>query len=133
MGYEEEGDDAGLIKPLDIMPSTVAAEILEHFLSVHNLLIGHHQPESLRQQLEAFYRPLPDRSLTNPQRRILILILAIAALSTDHCHLGDALFKQCTESRCSGEPLTLQSIEIDLHMISLTWHLREADLLTCKM
>ncbi|KAJ6107373.1 hypothetical protein N7523_008696 [Penicillium sp. IBT 18751x] len=87
-----------MIVPTNQLPFSIASEILEHFVAVHRLLIPIQSPEVVRSDLRAFYGLEPSSELSNIRRRALILVLAIASLTTIHHSFADILISQFNES-----------------------------------
>lgn len=107
------------IQPPIWLPHSLAVEILEHFLAIHQLLTLLQPPDALRGELQSFYSTA-EPALSNIRKRAFILVLAIASLATEHHRLADKLFTEFTQSYAPADDnLAITSIEIDLLLISL--------------
>ncbi|KAJ5797933.1 uncharacterized protein N7503_007229 [Penicillium pulvis] len=96
----------------DELSLSLAIEILEHFLALHQVLIPVLCPQALRNDLCAFYDPGSSYTLSNFRRRTLLLVLATASLTTKHHKVVDGLISQYYNlTGPSDDNLTMQSIE----------------------
>jgi hypothetical protein len=108
------------IFPVDELPLSLATDILERFLAVHQFLVPLQSPKALRDNLRVFYDPESRSALSNVRRRALLLVLAIGSLTTIHHRLANKLILEFNQSTVpSDDNLTTISIEIDCLLISV--------------
>lgn len=103
----------------DELSLSLAIELLEHFLALHQVLIPVLCPQALKSDLCAFYDLGSCYELSNFRRRTLLLVLATASLTTKHHKVVDGLISQFYDlTGPSDDNLTMESIEVDCLLIS---------------
>ncbi|KAB8264651.1 hypothetical protein BDV32DRAFT_145328 [Aspergillus pseudonomiae] len=78
--------------PVMFLPRELANVFLRRFLSTLYTLVPFRSKESLEQQLENLYNPVPGARSETWGQCMLLLALAIGALGTEHYRWGDVLY-----------------------------------------
>ena len=100
-------------------PQTLAKSLLDRYLATFYNLAPFLPKQRYQAQLDRMFSADVVQDTSGKARQIILVAIALAALSTDHWQWAEALFRTVRQENQEGqEVVNLESVQLDLLMIS---------------